>query len=79
MPRLRLAWSSWNYIKRTAYDEKGVVKAHDPHLSVYVMLWPSTNRFHSPTVSKQDMYVMHLFFDPIVNLTKPNLPPEQTG
>jgi len=34
MPRLRLAWSSWNYIKRTAYDEKGAVKAHDPHLSV---------------------------------------------
>ena len=34
MPRLRLAWSSWNYIKRTAYDEKGAVKADDPHLSV---------------------------------------------
>jgi len=33
MPRMRLAWSSWNHIGRKAYNEKGIEKAHAPHLS----------------------------------------------
>ena len=33
MPRMRLAWSSWNYIKWKAYDEKGIEKAYAPQLS----------------------------------------------
>jgi len=34
MPRKRLAWSSWNYIRRKAYSEKGIEKAYAPHLSL---------------------------------------------
>ena len=79
MPHLCLVWSSWNYIKRTAYDEKGVVKAHDPHYSYRLCSGPLQPLPHTPTASKQNMYAVPLSSDPVVNLTKPNFPPEQTG
>ena len=33
MPRMRMAWSSWNYVKWKAYDEKGVEKDIYPRKS----------------------------------------------
>jgi len=34
MPRSRLAWSCWNSIMRTTFDENGAVKANDPQVSL---------------------------------------------
>jgi len=34
MPRVRSAWSSWNYIKRAAFDKWGTEKKDDPQVAV---------------------------------------------
>jgi len=67
MPRSRLAWSCWNSIMRTTFDENGAVKANDPQVSLTYWM---NNIQHLPTEKHG-----HLF----LTLNPPSPPsPERT-